>query len=56
MFRTQIYASPENFTPPLEVMEVTFRRSGMRLSHLKVTWKPPSAKGSGNLLDELTRF
>ena len=28
MFRTQIYASPENFTPPLEVIEVTYRRSG----------------------------
>ena len=28
MFRTKTYASPENFTQPLEVMEVTFRRSG----------------------------
>ena len=25
MFRTQTYASPESFTQPLEVMEVTFR-------------------------------
>ena len=24
MFRAKIYASPENFTPPLEVMEVIF--------------------------------
>ena len=28
MFRRQIYASPENFTPPLEVKEMTFGRSG----------------------------
>ena len=27
MFRTKFYASPENFTPPLELMEVTFRRA-----------------------------
>ena len=26
---TQIYASPENFTPLLEVIEVTFDRSGL---------------------------
>ena len=31
MFRTKIYASPENFTPPLEVIEVTFRSSGSHL-------------------------
>ena len=47
--------SEKKFTP-LEVMELTFRSYGMRLSHLKVTLKPPSAKGSGNLLDKLTRF
>ena len=29
MFTTKIYASPANFTPLLEVMEVTFRRSGV---------------------------
>ena len=34
MFRTQIYASPENFTPSLHVMHVTFRRS-VSTDHLK---------------------
>ena len=28
MLGTKSYATPENFTPPLEIMEVTFRRSG----------------------------
>ena len=27
IFQTQIYASPENFTHPPDVMDVTFRRS-----------------------------
>ena len=27
VFRAKIYARPENFTPLLEVIEVTFRRS-----------------------------
>ena len=26
MFRTKIYAGPENFTHPPDVMDVTFRR------------------------------
>ena len=39
MFRTQIYASPENFTHPPDVMDVTFRRSGLCLASAKdVRW------------------
>ena len=36
MFRATIYASPVNFTPPLEMMKVTFKRSVCPLSHLNL--------------------
>ena len=32
MFRAKNYASPENFAPPLEVMQGTFRRSDLNKS------------------------
>ena len=34
MFRTKIYASQEKLSPPLEVMEVTFRRPALYTLYL----------------------
>ena len=34
MFRTKIYASPENFTHPPDVMDVTFRRSATDMENV----------------------
>ena len=37
MFRTKKYGSPENFTSPLEVIDVTFRRSEPHVMHVPPT-------------------